>query len=389
MTTLDKQAAAKILHLHSSFDLGGKEARAVQLMNKFGKAAHHTIISAVPSALSARDAIDPKIKVEFPDETKGECPPLHGKPALRRYQQISDYMRGFDLILSYNWGAMDGVMAHTVYAKSRDLAPLIHHEDGFNHDEIEKLNWKRNLFRMIALQRVHAMIVPSQILKDIAINIWKQPSGRVIQIANGINLPKYAKKPQLGSFPGLKKRDGEVIVGTVAGLRPVKNLTKLVRAVALAGDHVKLAIAGEGPDKNIIIQEAEHLGMADRLIMPGFMKDPARYIGLFDIFALSSLSEQYPISLAEAMAAGVPAVSTDVGDVRNMVSASNRDFIVDRLNDDAYNKALKILSDDPALRAKIGSDNQEKAQTEFDENIMFSRYKKIYGAAMGRDNFAQ
>lgn len=388
MSKSEKNSPAKILHLHSSFDLGGKEARAVQLMNEFGKAAHHTIISAVPDALSARDAINAKINVSFPDELKGECPPLHGRPALRRYQQISEYMRGFDLILSYNWGAMDGVMAHTIYAQNKAIAPLIHHEDGFNHDEMDKLNWKRNIFRMIALQRVHAIIVPSKILQNIAMTTWKQPSGRVYQIPNGINLPKYAKKPQLGSFPGLKKREGEVIVGTIAGLRPVKNLTKLVRAAAAAGDHVKLAIAGEGPDKEAIIQEAARLNIKDRLIMPGFMKDPARYVGLFDIFALSSLSEQYPISLAEAMAAGVPALSTDVGDVRNMVSISNQEFIIDKNDDDAYNLALKTLVHDADLRAKIGADNKAKAILEFDENIMFARYKKIYGAAMGRDDFA-
>lgn len=380
---------AKILHLHSSFDLGGKEARAVQLMNKFGKAAYHTIISAVPDAMSAAKAIDSGIAVDFPNEIYGECPPLHGRPSLARYREISDYMKAFDLILSYNWGSMDGVMAHTIYGKKKGLAPLIHHEDGFNHDEIETLNWKRNIFRTIALQRVHGLIVPSKILEDIAISTWKQPSGRVMRIANGINLKSYAKKAQFGSFPGLKKRDGEVIVGTVAGLRPVKNLTKLVRAVAAAGDHVKLAIAGEGPDKESIEQEAARLGIEDRLIMPGFLRDPSRFIGLFDVFALSSLSEQFPISLAEAMAAGVPALSTDVGDVRNMVSEINVDYIVDRNDDDAYNTALKALASDADLRKKIGQDNQVKAQIEFDEKIMFARYMKIYGTAMGRPNFAK
>ena len=54
--------------------------------------------------------------------------------------------------------------------------------------------------------------------------------------------------------------------------------------------------------------------------MPGFLADPARWIGHFDIFALSSDSEQFPISLIEAMAAGLPAVATAVGDVSAIVS---------------------------------------------------------------------
>ena len=59
---------AKILHLHSTFNLGGKEARAVRLMNHFGDAAEHVILSAEPNSLSARDAIDRNIKAVFPKD---------------------------------------------------------------------------------------------------------------------------------------------------------------------------------------------------------------------------------------------------------------------------------------------------------------------------------
>src|SRR3546814_1429693 len=65
-----------ILHLHSAFDLGGKEARAVRLMNAFGDAARHTIVSGVPDALSARDAIAPGIKYERSEEHTSELQSL-------------------------------------------------------------------------------------------------------------------------------------------------------------------------------------------------------------------------------------------------------------------------------------------------------------------------
>ena len=74
-------------------------------------------------------------------------------------------------------------------------------------------------------------------------------------------------------------------------------------------------IVGEGPESERIAAEARARGVAARLLMPGFLADPARWIGHFDIFALSSDSEQFPISLVEAMAAGLPAVATAVGDV--------------------------------------------------------------------------
>src|SRR3546814_3064795 len=108
-------------------------------MNLMGPRARHVILSAVPDALGAQSAIDPGIDVEFP----ADAPPLHGKPGLARYRDLARYMQQFDLVLSYNWGSMDGVMAHRIFAPFRELPPLIHHEDGFNEDESVRRNWKR------------------------------------------------------------------------------------------------------------------------------------------------------------------------------------------------------------------------------------------------------
>mgnify|MGYP000353587653 CR=1 FL=1 len=144
------------------------------------------------------------------------------------------------------------------------------HEDGFNEDEQKKLNWKRNLFRKFGLGGSRALVVPSQRLEDIALDVWKQPAGKIHRIPNGIDVKRFEKKPQRGALPGFKKHDGEIIVGTLAGLRTIKNLPRLVRVCAAAGDNVRLIIVGEGPEKQAILDEAEKCGMRDRLLMPGF-----------------------------------------------------------------------------------------------------------------------
>jgi L-malate glycosyltransferase len=135
--------------------------------------------------------------------------------------------------------------------------------------------------------------------------------------------------------------------------------------------------------------EAERLGIADRLVMPGFLKDPASYVGLFDIFALSSDSEQYPISLVEAMAAGLPAVATQVGDVRNIVMEANRPFIIAKEDEDGFAAALAKLAGDPALRASIGEANRQLAVAEYGDDQMFARYRQLYADAMNRADFAR
>jgi hypothetical protein len=100
-------APLRILHAHSTFSLGGKEARAVRLMNAFGDAAHHTIISSMPGQMSAREAIGRDIAVAFPDD----APPLAGRPGLGRLFRLARYMQGFDHVHTNKWGAFDAVMA--------------------------------------------------------------------------------------------------------------------------------------------------------------------------------------------------------------------------------------------------------------------------------------
>lgn len=369
------RAPVRLLHLHSSFALGGKEARAVRLMNRMGPRARHVILSAAPEALGARDAIASGIDVEFP----ADAPPLYGKPGPARYRALADYMRRFDLVLSYNWGAMDGVMAHRLFAPFRDLPPLIHHEDGFNEDESVRRNWKRNAFRRLALPTAEALVVPSALLQRIAAEEWRA-RGRTRLIRNGIDVAAYAAAPAV-PIPGLERRAGEVIVGTVAGLRKVKDLPRLVRAVASLPAHVRLVIVGEGPERAAIAAEAAACGIADRLVMPGFMAEPARWIGHFDLLALSSHSEQQPIAVIEAMAAGLPVVSPDVGDVAAMVAGVGRRFVA--ADEAGFRAALAELVGDATLRAQVGAANRRAAAERFDESAMVAAYENLYGRALG------
>lgn len=342
-------------------------------MNAFGDAAEHTILSAMPDQMGARAAIDPNILVHFP----GDAPALHGKPSPARYRDLAAYMRSFDLVLTYNWGAMDAVGARRLFPER--CPPILHHEDGFNADEAERLNWKRNLFRRLMLPTAAALIVPSERLEGIARTVWHQPAARLHRIPNGIDTSLYMRPPVPGAIPGLVRGEGDIVIGTLAGLRAVKNLPRLVRAVAVLPAHVKLVIVGEGPERDAIAAQVAALGLSGRVLMPGFLAAPHLYVGHFDIFALSSDSEQFPISMVEAMAAGLPVVATDVGDVRAMVAEENRDLIVPCADETSFAAALDLLSWDATMRRRLGLANQEKARAAFDEKGMIARYAALYG----------
>lgn len=367
-----------ILHLHSTFALGGKEARAVRLMNAFGDRARHTIVSAMPDQLGARDAIAKGIKYEIAQDP----PPLTGRPSVKRYETIARFMRRFDLVLTYNWGAIDGVMAARVFGKG--LPAVVHHEDGFNADEAVRLNPVRNMYRRVALPAANALVVPSHMLERIAQKAWGQPPERVHRIANGIPVGLYAGKPDPKAIPGFTRKPGEVVVGSIAGLRPVKDLPMLVRAMAGVHARVRLVIVGEGPERQAILDTAELMGMADKVHLPGFLPDPHRYVGLFDIFALSSSSEQAPISVIEAMAAGLPVVAPALADIPYMVSEPNQRYIAQERSEIAMRDRIDMLARHPEEREYVGRCNRERAQALFGEDQMIATYARLYGEAMGR-----
>ena len=367
-----------ILHVHSTFALGGKEARAVRLMNAFGDAARHTIVSSMPDQLGARDAIAAGIKYEIAQDP----PPLTGKPSVGRYDAISRFMSRFDLVLTYNWGAIDAVMAGRVFA--RRAPPIVHHEDGFNEDEATALKPQRNMYRRVALTAAKALVVPSETLEQIALAAWKQPRDRVHRITNGVPVDLYAKPPRANAIPGFTRKKGEVVIGTLAGLREVKNLPMLVRAAAGVPVKTRLVIVGEGPERERIEAAARAMDMADKVHLPGFLPEPWRYLGLFDIFALSSRSEQFPISVVEAMATGLPVSSPHVGDVSRMLSMANYPYVAPQVDEVELRDSLTSFARDGDLRKAVGEANQRRARADYDEKAMIARYAALYAEALGR-----
>lgn len=378
MSTAAGHAVPRILHCHSTFAAGGKEVRAVRLMNAWGPRLDHTVVSAEPLAMAAAALVGGQVPVRYPQD----FPSLTGSPTPARLARLARAMRGYDLVCTYNWGAMDAVMAHRVFAGVWNLPPLVHHEDGFNEDEATRLSTKRNLYRRAALGRASALIVPSTGLETIAREVWRQPEARVLRIPNGIDTAAFAAPPDPQALP-IRKAEGQFWVGTLAGLRAVKRLPDLVAAFAALPPEWQLVICGEGPERAAIIAKAEALGIGNRVHLPGNV-DPAKVVGLFDIFALSSASEQFPLSVVEAMAAGLPVAATDVGDIRQILAPENAALLTPAGDVRALQDTLAALAADPALRARLGAANAARARVNFDFAVMQAAYENAYSRAMGR-----
>ena len=363
-----------LLHVFPSFAIGGVPLRMVGVINHFGKRFRHSII-ALDNNFEAGSRFEG-------DVDPRQLPMRHDKGnVLRGVFNSAQMLRRLrpDLLVTYNWGAIEWAMANRLLSISHH----VHLEDGFGRDEADRQIRRRVLFRRWALARCDKLVVPSRQLQEIAGQLWKVPANRVVYIPNGIDLARFADVSRAAA-PGLSRRPGEVVIGTVAPLRPEKNVGRLLRAFAALDEPTptRLVVAGDGGERSHLERLACELGVGDRVVFVGQIR-PESILGAFDIFALSSDTEQMPIALLEAMASSRAVVTVDVGDVREMLCAANREFVVPRDDRAALANALAQLVRDPQTRELLGRMNRQRAVEAFGQERMFAAYEKIF--ALGRE----
>lgn len=170
-----------------------------------------------------------------------------------------------------------------------------------------------------------------------------------------------------------------IAVLSVGELNDNKNHETVLRAIAsLDRKDIVYVICGKGGKKEYLENLAKELGMEDRLILAGFRTDVAEIYKCCDIFAFPSKREGLPVSVMEAMAAGLPCVVSDIRGNNDLIKDGENGFLCSPITVDAFaDKILRLLKD-IELRKKIGEDNQEFAKKFSLENSI-SEMKKIYG----------
>jgi glycosyltransferase involved in cell wall biosynthesis len=361
-------AAPLIMHVFPGFGVGGAQVRFAAIANHFGSAFRHIVVS-LDGTLGCRERLRPELDVTFPVV---EAPKRATFANALRYRRLLHAWRPA-LLVTNNWGAIEWAMANLL-----PIARHVHIEDGFGPEERDRQLPRRALIRRLVLAR-STVVLPSRNLQRIATTIWRLPTGRVRYIPNGIDLERFAA-PRTPA----RAINTPPVVGTVAALRAEKNFPRLLRAFAAVGPAARLVIAGDGPERAALEALARSLGLEARVRFTGHLDDPASIYAAFDVFALSSDTEQMPLSVIEAMAAALPVATTDVGDVRGMLAAENAPY-VGTLDESELARSLAALLGDAALRARIGAANQAKARAEFDQAAMF----RAYGALWRNDSLSE
>ena len=173
------------------------------------------------------------------------------------------------------------------------------------------------------------------------------------------------------------------VVLAVARLVPIKNLTLLVEAVAIVRErvgNVHLVIVGDGPEGSALRRQSAELGLSDAVTFAGSIpfEDTPRFYRSADVFALSSTFDNSPNAVLEAMASGLPVVTTDVGGVREFVSDRVGGLVVPPGDASAFAAALERYLTSPAAAREAGDYNRVKATTEFSWRASARRLLSVY-----------
>jgi glycosyltransferase involved in cell wall biosynthesis len=178
-----------------------------------------------------------------------------------------------------------------------------------------------------------------------------------VVIRNGVELP---------SAGAVEPRSGPHRLVTVGRLQAPKDPITLLRALSELGRPAEAVIVGDGPDRPAVESEVRRLGLQTAVRLTGERDDVAELLAEADLFVLSTRSEGLPLSILEAMAAGLPVVASDVGGVPELVVDGETGFLVPPGDPHALAAAIERLLDDPDLRRRLGAAGRLRVSEHFD-----------------------
>jgi glycosyltransferase involved in cell wall biosynthesis len=199
----------------------------------------------------------------------------------------------------------------------------------------------------------------------------------------GLDLDRFvrASRGQTDLRGALQIPVGAPLLGIVGRLVPIKDHPTLFRALNLfpdASQAAHLVVVGDGERREALQQLAHALGLAGRIHFLGWRHDLEAVLGDLDVVICCSQNEGTPVSLIEAMAAGVPVVSTDVGGVSDVVSHGETGWLVPAGDPAALAQGIERLLKDPELRRRLAAAARPVVLERHDVKGLIHRIDSLY-----------
>lgn len=364
----------KVLHIVPSFGIGGMEKVICSLIAGLGEPWIHEVVALNGSVVAGRWL--PGGRAQLLQFTKPTGRLAFFQALYRLLQE-----RAPVLLMTYNWGATDAIWL----GRLAGVRNILHSEHGFNVEEAEGTLWKRNLVRAIVYRLASRVVVVSKALEGLMRDHFGLKPERVVFIPNGVNTDLYCPDRRAGARvrEELGLASSDFVIGFAGRLDPIKNFAFMLAVLEEClklDQRFRLVIIGEGPEEEKIRDQSLRRGLSPYVRLVGRQDDVVPYLCALDTFLLTSLREQMPISVLEAMAVEVPVVASAVGDLPMLIGSGSEGMILDLgAGPTAFSRALVGLVDEP-IRGKMGRTARQKVVSLYSDHRMLHEYGNLIGS---------
>lgn len=343
-------------------DVAGGQIVALQIAQAAREAGHDvSFVSPTPGPFVDR------VRAEG---FGAEIVPLGGALDLRAIVRLARAFRANDVDLVHTHGHFGVNVAGRVAARLAGASVIshMHIENAFRSGRGRALQVQLDN----ATARLCAAIVAVSDATRASLERQGYPTARLRTIHNGIDEQPSAEPVELAPRPTVLQ---------IARLAEVKGQHTLLRALTRLDAHVVLVgvdIEHGGAYRRTLEDEAQRLGVADRVVFAGQRDDVPALLAGTDVFCLPSSAEGLPIVVLEAMSAGRPVVASAVGGTPELVADGVTGVLVPPEDPDALADALASLLADPARARALGDAGRERVRREFSLRQMTTRVIDLY-----------
>lgn len=202
-------------------------------------------------------------------------------------------------------------------------------------------------------------------------------------IYNGINPQEifFEERERAKNMLGIPHN--AFVFGTIANLYKTKGIEYFIEAFALIEKklpfHALCLVIGEGDERKYLESLIKKLGIEKKFFLAGKRAGASSLLKAFDVFVVSSVKEGMPFSALEAMAAGLPVISTKAGAMEEIFEGS-KEILVEIKNPHALANALMKIALSLELRKTLIEKNLRLVQAKFHKNTMIQKTLQVYGA---------
>ncbi len=365
-----------ITHAVLSLDVGGLERIVISLIQAARQRGHRVSVVCVerPGKLAAEA------------ETAGATVLSLGKPAGR----LPDFVQRASRVLADL--KPDVIHTHQIGAAwylgqaARALGgpPILHTEHG--NEFARQTGWWRGLKIRLFLRQTARLIekfccVSGEIAGGVT--RWRTvPRTKVEVVPNGIRTdsPEGSPSPEsIRAAQGIP--ENALVIGTVGRMAEVKRQDLILHAMAKlskAIPNVHALLVGDGDQRGKLQELADELGIANRVHFAGYQASPEHYLKAMDVFALTSRSEGFPVSLLEAWLAGVPTVCSAVGGIPNVVTHDVDGLLFPSGDEGTLVALLSHILTDRDTRVRLGQAGNRIVHERYSLNRMATEYEMRY-----------